>query len=338
MKALVMFKKLFITFILMAVLLVTTLLFQACQSSAALRQDENVVRLADPTIYVHNNVYYLYGTGAKNGFKVYTSADLNEWRLAPNGRDGYALHKDDVFGDKNFWAPQVFEYENKFYMAYTANERIALAVSDDPAGPFKQVNKEPISSQERMIDPFIYIDEKGVKYLYHVRVANGGNRIFVGELKDDFSGLKKGTLKECIRVTENWEDVKDDQYDSWPVTEGPSVIKYNDLYYLLYSANHYRSPNYAVGYATSSNPDGPWKKTDSVPLISRSNIYHNGTGHGDLFRARDGGFYYVFHTHHSAEKVGPRKTAVVKLEFSPDCAPGKINIKEDNFSFLHYKN
>lgn len=315
------------------ILLVFLFVLDSCSVSKAnyLEKEDEVINLADPSIFLHENTYYLYGTGAKNGFKVYTSKDLKTWKIPENGRNGFALHKNDVFGDRNFWAPQVFKFSNKFYMAYTANERIALAVSDDPAGPFKQVNKEPISSQERMIDPFIYIDEKGIKYLYHVRVANGGNRIFVGELKDDFSGIRKGTLRECIRVTEDWEDVKEDQYDDWPVTEGPTVLKYNDLYYLLYSANHYRSPYYAVGYAISESPLGPWVKAESNPVLSRKLIQKYGTGHGDFFQGKDGKYYYVFHTHQSEDKVGPRKTAIINLDLGDN---QDIEIKENTFSYL----
>lgn len=39
----------------------------------------NPVLLADPTIFVHDNTYYLYGTGghdADQGFEVYTPTDM----------------------------------------------------------------------------------------------------------------------------------------------------------------------------------------------------------------------------------------------------------------------
>ena len=42
---------------------------------------------------------------------------------------------------------------------------------------------------------------------------------------------------------------------------GPSVFKIDSTYYMLYSANNFKSSNYAVGYATSSSPLGPWNKS-----------------------------------------------------------------------------
>src|SRR5690606_36743644 len=168
----------------------------------------------------------------------------------------YALKKGDAFGDRGFWAPQVFFHESKFYMAYTANEHIAIATSDSPLGPFKQQEKNPVIPQEKNIDSFIFMDDDGKKYLYHVIVANGGNRIFVAEMKDDLSGIYPETVVKCIDAEDSWENIENAE---WSVIEGPTVIKQGELYYLIYSANDFRSTNYAVGYAVSDSPTGPWK-------------------------------------------------------------------------------
>lgn len=85
--------------------------------------------------------YYLYGTSGHNsnlGFEVYTSTNLEEWEGPKEVNNGYDLRKNDVFGDKGFWAPQVFYYNDQFYMAYTANENIAIATAGSPLGPFTQ--------------------------------------------------------------------------------------------------------------------------------------------------------------------------------------------------------
>jgi hypothetical protein len=47
-------------------------------------------------------------------------------------------------------------------------------------------------------------------------------------------------------------------------------------------------------------------------MLVRQMLGINGTGHGDLFK-KDGEWYYVFHTHYSNRRVGPRKTAVLHL-------------------------
>lgn len=293
------------------------LLLISCNSvysqSSKTKANASVIHLADPTIFYDKKTFYLYGTveGASgNGFITYTSGDLQHWKRS-SVNDGYVLKKGDAYGSKGFWAPQVFLFNSKFNMAYVANENIAIAESDNPAGPFMQKIKDSLPAEIRQIDPFVFIDDDGKKYLYHVRLTNG-NRIFVAEMTDDLSAIKPSTLRECIAADEQWENTADAK---WPVAEGPSIIKRNGVYYLFYTANDFRNPDYAVGYATSSSPLGPWKKFAGNPIISRELLGANGTGHGDFFYDHNK-LYYVFHTHNSVENVAPRKTAIIEVRFN----------------------
>jgi len=290
---------------------------------------EQPILLADPTIFYENGVYYLYGTTTGDfpngeGFQVYTSSDLKKWKGPVGAQNGLALKKGDAYGTKGFWAPQVFKSSNKFYMIYTADENIAIASSDSPLGPFKNDSKASMFNSGKQIDPFFFVDQDGKKYLYHVRLTNG-NRIFVAELNDDFSGIKEETLKECISGVLPWENT---QNVSWPVTEGPTVLKHNNLYYMIYSANDFRNPDYAVGYATATSPMGPWEKAAESPMISRKDVGINGVGHGDVFYDKNGKMKYVLHTHYSNSGVSPRKAGIIDIGFE------RNKIKADAKSFV----
>jgi len=291
----------------------------------------DTIKLADPTIFLYNGTYYLYGTGGSDGFLVYTSKDLVSWSGPAGVNNGYALIKGQSYGTQGFWAPQVIRHSNKFYMAYTANEHIAMAESNSPLGPFTQKNLTALPGDGKQIDPYVFIDDDGKKYLYHVRLQNG-NRIFVARLKDDFSSIEDSTLKECISASEDWENT---EAVKWPVAEGPSVLKHQGLYYIVYSANDFRNIHYAVGYAVSNSPYGPWKKYAGNPIISSDNIHHNGSGHGDFLPGKKGELNYVFHVHTSQLKVSPRKTAIVKINFrkEPD-ANDKIVADTASFRYL----
>lgn len=277
-------------------------------------ENDSAIFLADPTIFHHQGVYYLYGTvegKADNGFIAYASTDLKTWERSGVAPDGYVLRRGDAYGTAGFWAPQVLKYQDSFYMAYVANENIAIAKSNSPSGPFAQGVKQPIAAPVKQIDPFIFIDDDGKKYLYHVRLT-GGNKIFVAELTDDFSALKEETLQECIIATEPWENTAN---AAWPVTEGPTVLKHHNRYYLFYSANDFRNPDYAVGYAVSNTPYGPWKKADANPILYRKHLGINGTGHGDFIIGQGERLFYVFHTHYSDSTVAPRRTAIIEAHF-----------------------
>lgn len=292
----------------------------------------DTIFLADPTIFLDKGVYYLYGTNGDQGFLVYQSSDLKTWD-GPFGKvDGYALKKGDSFGDKGFWAPQVFKRGKVYYMAYTANEQIAIARSNSPLGPFKQDLIKPVSGSGLQIDPFVFFDSDGTPYMYHVKLKEG-NRIFVSEMKPDLTDVILGTEVECIASAEPWENTEN---TTWPVAEGPAVIKYNRLYYLIYSANDFRNKDYAVGYATARSPKGPWSKYENNPFISRSMLQQNGTGHGDLFQDKKGSFKYVLHVHNSPAKVSPRITGLIDVKFSKG-RDGVAVMKADESSFFLLK-
>lgn len=307
-------------------------LFIGITSLAVKAQTTKQIMLADPTVFYHDQTYYLYGTVEKKsdgGFKVYTSKDKKNW-----SDRGVALRKDDAFGTVGFWAPQVFQYRDKFYMAYVANENIAIAESDSPLGPFIQKVKKSIEAPVKIIDPFVFFDGDKI-YLYHVRLQNG-NRIFVAEMSQDLSAIKEETAIECISASEDWENTAKVE---WGVTEGPTVLKRNGVYYLFYSANDFRNVNYAVGYATSNTPFGPWKKYAGSPILSKAQTGENGSGHGDFFTDHNGKLNYVFHTHESnSQPKGKRRTALISAQFvKQDDKTEVLQMNSKNWNFINSK-
>lgn len=274
-------------------------------------QTEKPIPLADPHIMLHNNVYYAYGTHSPDGIEVYSSDDLKTWIKSPK----LALHKDDSYADRWFWAPEVYyiKEKNKFYMYYSADEHICVATSDSPLGPFVQDKKAPMRS-EKSIDSSLFIDDDGTPYIYFVRFTNG-NVIWVAELEKDLVTIKEETLKQCIEASLPWETVMG------KVAEGPSILKRDGIYYLLYSANDYQSHDYGVGYATSTSPFGPWKKSENNPIYQKPDSKLVGVGHGAPFTGKDGKLRYVFHAHRSKNNIHPRDMYIADLAFGKGKAP-----------------
>ena len=298
-----------------------------CNSFESVKED---IYLADPSIFLDDGKYYLYGTTAggidssNNGLLVYLSNDLIKWECK-----GYALKKGDAFGDKGFWAPQIFKKDNLYYMFYTANEKITIAFSESPLGPFKDKNKKYFEAKDRQIDPFVFFDDDK-HYLYHVRRVNRNNEIFVAELQKDFNGINEKTLTKCLSSDSIWENEDNIDFKS---IQGPSVFKIDSTYYMLYSANNFKSSSYAVGYATSSSPLGPWNKSKKNPLINFKTINKSGPGHGDVFFDKTkNNLKYVIHTHYSDIKVRPRRTGILDLKIDRELKT--INLKDESFRFL----
>jgi xylan 1,4-beta-xylosidase len=279
-------------------------------------QEKREIFFADVTIYVESGKYYL--TGSKGGrgpegFAILESTDLHNWVIPARSKDslGMILTKGyHTFGTTGFWAPQIFKTNSGYYLTYTANEQTVLAQSTSLLGPYTQKKITPVDSSAKNIDSYIFRDDDGKYFLYHVRFDNG-NYLWVGELDLEKGTVKPGTLKKCFSQTEPWEATPN--YKSGPIMEGPSVIKLKNKYYLFYSANHFRNIDYAVGYAVSDSPYGSWIKQKNSPIIHRSIVGENGSGHGDFFTGLDGEMYYVYHIHFSDNEVGPRRTRIVPL-------------------------
>ena len=257
---------------------------------------------ADPFVLLYNDKYYLYATNASDGFKVLESDDLINWT-----DKGYCLKKGDTIGESGFWAPEVIFYNDKFYMVYTADKHIAIAVSDSPLGPFKQDEKRWIV-EGRAIDGSLFVDE-GEIYLYYNQLDY--KYCIAGvKMNEDMKSVDEKSKKELLFPGEfEWEKIEG------AVIEGPCVLEHKGKYYLTYSANDYRSINYAVGYAVSNLPLGEFKKYEDNPILHKSDAVY-GTGHHSFTTSKDGKtLICVYHCHNNADEVHPRNACVDVAEF-----------------------
>lgn len=284
----------------------------------------------DPFILLDGDTYYAYGTGRKSdtGIEVYTSTDLKEWKGPVGATEGFALHEDDVYGEKWFWAPEVYQLNNKFYIFFSVEEHMAIAVSDSPEGPFVQGEKS-VLRDHKSIDHHLFVDDDGTKYLYFANFKDG-LEIWGAELRDDFSSIKEETLTKLTEPYQEWEESQKEPVGR--VNEGPYVFKKNGKYYMTYSANHFASPDYGIGLAFADKPLGKWIKSEQNPLIQNPDDLV-GTGHNSLFRDKDGKRYILYHTHNSREEVHPRKVFFneVRLVESDGEAPYTLEVLSPRF-------
>ena len=275
---------------------------------------------ADPFVLKHEGIYYLYCTAESAltniGIPVYTSTNMVDWvGPAGNGPDGLALHKDDVWGDTWFWGGDVIERNGRFYMYATVEEHLIVATSDSPLGPFTQAVKKPMHSTKE-IDASVFIDDDGKCYIYYVRFENG-NVEYVAELSDDLLSMKEETITFCLRAQSGtWEHGPNPPQAS--VLEGAYAVKRNELYYLIYTANHFASIDYSMGYATSASPFGPWTRYSGNPILQRTASLH-GPGNGMVIESPDGSeMFFCYHVHFDLNNVGPRRVALDRIWFKAD--------------------
>jgi beta-xylosidase len=295
------------------------------------------MKLGDPfLLHASDGNYYMYGTSLENGFEAYKSTDLQTWtscgQVYEGGKPGQwnenCFWAPEVYErDGKFY---MFYSANARYNPTNEleNFKLGVAVADSAAGPFTDLYNRPIfETIIPIIDANVFFDdETGKAYLYFSRccykhpveseVANSLAKagvfneieeswIYGAELLPDFSAIIGDPLEllappySMNDVQSEWESRSASHGEAnrrW--TEGSFMFKHNGTYYMMYSANSYEGKYYAVGYATASNPLGPFTKADNNPVL-QENVSNGGTvmgtGHNMVITMPDGELYTVYH-------------------------------------------
>lgn len=130
------------------------LIISTTQSQSVQISNPLDIKFGDPYIIYDDDTdrYYMYGTGGVDkGFVAYSSDDLVKWH---SEGQVYSALQEKGWGIKDFWAPEVYKINGKFYMFYSAhwkvnpnneyeNYKIGVAVSNSPTGPFIDMTGEP---------------------------------------------------------------------------------------------------------------------------------------------------------------------------------------------------
>jgi len=320
------------------------------------------VAFGDPFILkASDGKYYLYGTGGvRDGFKAYVSENFVEW--TDLGRI-YQGNNDGQWCVANFWAPEVYEIDGKYYLWFSAdwrenptneleNFRIGVAVADQPWGPFTDLMNRPVFDPDYPIIDANLLFDNGRVYLYYSRccyknpveseVADWARAqgwfdeieeswIYGVEIKPDFSdviGDPVLLLRPPVSMDDQQAEWESRSVTSHEVnrrwTEGSYIIKDKDTYYMMYSGNYFGGKNYAVGYAISKNPLGAFTKADNNPVLQKNTEAGGAiTGTGHNMVFSSGGKMYCVY-HGRTEKTGDQRMVFIdQVEILPD---GKLTV------------
>ncbi len=183
-------------------------------------------------------------------WKCYSSKDMVNWT-----DHGIVLKTSDFkWSGGEADAAQAIEHNGKFYYYISTpasgGVAIGVAVADNPLGPFKDMGKTLVSSNQmtgcnathswRGLDPTTFIDDNGQAYLYW-----GNNVFYWVKLNADLISTS-GPIS-CIAQNNTVSFGPD--YE-----EAPWVYKRNNIYYLVYASQF---PE-CIRYSTSSTATGPW--------------------------------------------------------------------------------
>lgn len=277
----------------------------------------NIEHLRDPFVLVENGCYYAYGTGIQKN--EHADWDNTGWACYKNDsgcldgpwkRTDRPVYLRPEHAEKNFWAPEVHKYQDKYYMfatyfsSLTKRKGCSILSSESPEGPFVEITGGHITPAEwDSIDGTFYVDGDGQPWM-----------VFVHEwacLDDKVGRMAATKLSEDLThfISEPLELFRADE-PSWAtggITDGCFLYETADGRLLMLWSN-FCSDGYCVGIAESKNSrvDGEWIQQEEL-LFSKQTIGQYDGGHGMIFTDFDGQKYLSVHSPNRAtEQLGER--------------------------------
>lgn len=277
------------------------------------------IQIRDPFIVPRpqEQKYYMYGSTDKNiwhegnGFEMYVSQNLEDWE----GPFEVFRNYEGFISDKNFWAPEVYEYNGAFYMFATFRRRendllgTAVLKSESLYGPF-QLHSDGVVTPEEWccLDGSLYVDDNEIPWMVfcHEWQQVGDGEVCIIQLSHDLSSAVSEP-QLLFRASEaQWptsfkhERVK---FEQNYVTDGSYMFK-NGAGELCMLWASFVDQKYAQGLAKSLTGEvtGPW-------MHLAEPIYSEDGGHGMIFKTFEGVTMLALH--------GPNKTPNERAKFIP---------------------
>lgn len=260
----------------------------------------------DPVMIKQGNTYYVFSTG--RGISVKTSADKINWKNAGRVFDSTTLpawYKTDIPAqDGSLWAPDIYYSNGKYHLYYSVsawmnfNSSIGYATNttlDKNDAAYKWIDEGQVISFKNggegvnVIDPNIFIDKDGKKYLLYGSYKAGLRLV---ELNATTGKLKKDP-PELITI-------------STSLGEGSFIIRSHDYYYIFASRGRCCAginSTYQIVMGRSKNVKGPYltKEGESwvdnkYSLLLAGDSTEPGRGHNGFFTEHDTTFI-VYHAY-----------------------------------------
>ncbi len=230
--------------------------------------------------------------------------------------------------------------DGRYYLYYALNNHFAMsvAVSDAPAGKYTFLGHVKTS------DGKIWGTDEGDAYVFDpgVIVEDGRVHLYMGfsptdgMMGSDFANfLKRWNTKGChhielcddmvtmktepLLVVPGCETSKGTSFEGHAFFEAPSIRKFFEKYYFIYSSEHFQELCYAIG----DTPTGPFEYKGR--LVSNGDLgivegwhpmNHIGNNHGSLVEIK--GNYYIFYHRHTNNTGYSRQACAEKIELLPD--------------------
>ena len=237
--------------------------------------------------------------GNAKGWQCYTSRDLRHWRAPVTVFTPPA----GFWADRDFWAPEIHAYRDKFYLFGTVSAEHAkrgtqVFVADSPLGPFRAHTERAATPHEWMaLDGALHVENNRPWMVFcHEWVQIGDGTMNAVRLADDLTKPVGEPILLFRASDAPWcRPVQPGKY----VTDGPCFYRLKSGPLLMLWSS-FGERGYTVGVARSINGTilGPWTQ-DRQPL-------YEGGGHCMIFKSLEGRPMLVLHAPNNSPKERAR--------------------------------
>ncbi len=292
------------------------------------------IRIRDPYIYADSltQSYYMYAQmdnrldGQKEnkglkGVEVYVSSDLKLWKQPQT----VLLLPDNFWARNMVWAPEMHEYNEKFYLFVTltsseVHEKMKkpegqvnwpdfykrgtqIFISDSPLGPFEAFDNKPHTPEKWMaLDGTLYVENNKPYMIFcHEWVEIIDGSIDYIKLSSDLS-KPVGRVHKMFHASE----AKWSTRESNKVTDGCFMYKTKSGKLLMIWSS-FGVKGYAIGIAESKSGKlkGPWIQQNDL-------LFEQNGGHGMLFKTFENKLLIALHQPNSPQ--GQERLMLFEIE------------------------
>ncbi|MGJ7026332.1 glycoside hydrolase family 43 protein [Petrimonas sulfuriphila] len=261
----------------------------------------NSIKIRDPFIFVDHKTktYFLhYNPYTYKNLQCLSSKDLINWK-----NEGYSFTASANFwGVKDYWAPDEYEYNGKYYLFVTFSNReghrgTSVLTSATPDKNFIPLVNGPITPIDKMaLDAALWVDEEGQPWIVYchewLQVTDG--RILAQKVTKDLTATTGDPITLFSASEAPW--TKAINAEGAYVTDAPFLYraKNNDL--LMIWSGTSKNNHYAIGVARSQSGkiEGPWVHEEET-------LNNFSGGHAMIFEDLEGVLRIAFHSPNSGD-------------------------------------
>lgn len=258
------------------------------------------IRIRDPFILLESGKYYMYARYMDvGGFSVRTSDDLIEW----SDEKPIFLNSDSFWATRDFWAPEVHSYNEKYYLFATMKSEdhhrgTQIFVCDTPDGMFEPLSEHPQTPMDwECLDGTLYVED-GVPYMVfcHEWTQCGYGEMCYVQMSED---LSHAVSEPHLMFRANEPEWAVSCVSDRPgfVTDGPFMHRVSDGRLMMIWSSFRKEGDgnayvEAMAYSDNGRIDGKWIHAPRL-------LMRNDGGHGMLFCDKSGEMKLILHAPNS---------------------------------------